>query len=163
MADTIPEMLQRLTGQEAAEQRQAADQLGSLAYRLAHDAPAKVPRLEPAVLPLTVLLTSDSADLQLVAAGALTHLCKASPALAAAVGGSGAARALVQLLHDSEGSHAQKVAAAALGALMLGAEGRQAAKEAGVDAALIDCWHTSEHEQARNKAAEALVNVRSHF
>lgn len=79
MADTIPEMLQRLTGQEAAEQQQAAGQLGSLAYRLAHDSPADVPRLEPAVLPLTVLLTSDSADLQLVAAGSSPTCARPRP------------------------------------------------------------------------------------
>lgn len=46
---------------------------------------------------------------------------------------------------------------------MLGAEGRQAAKEAGADGALIACWQNSEHERAREKAAEALVNVRHHF
>ena len=159
MADAIPELLQRLAGEDAAEQERVAGELGNLAYHLAHHSPAEVPQLEPAIPLLAEMLSSDSVDAQLVAARAFTHMCKASPALASAVGGSVAARGLVQLLKAAEGSYAQEVAAGALGALMLRAEGRQAVKEAGADEALVGCWHTSEHEQARNEAAEALVNV----
>lgn len=100
MADTIPGLLDRLSGGDVNDQCQAASQLGDLARTVAQQSPADLPQLEPAVPLLAGLLSSDILDSQLAAAQALKRFCRSSPDLAGAVGRSGAAGRSAALRHQ---------------------------------------------------------------
>lgn len=161
MADAIPGLLDRLSGDGAEDQRQAARQLGDLARTLAQQSPADLPQLEPAVPLLVGLLSTNSLDSHVAAARALARLSRAAPDLAAAVGRSGAAPALAEMLRSATGGEAQGTAAEALVGLRLSHAGRQAAAEAGADEAVVNCWRNSDHEMVRYALQMMLCSVRA--